>query len=158
MFAYLHCFVLGLYCPSLSLSFRIFMNTSWRCSRGPLLRCYELREDEREIEGWLLFHLRCIGISATTCSSTRQYRREPEGFWRILQQYHNTIQYRTRSEHVFAASCAQDGHFKHGSDFAFGGSDGHGYWKLDGKEWHTRCIKEGDVLVPIPRTVRRNLG
>eukprot|EP00913_Durusdinium_trenchii_P022245 g20900.t1 len=28
----------------------------------------------------------------------------------------------------------EDGHFQHGSDFAFGGSDGHGNWRLEGEE------------------------
>jgi len=30
-------------------------------------------------------------------------------------------------------SC-EDGHFRHGSQFAFGGSDGHGFWQLEGEE------------------------
>ena len=28
----------------------------------------------------------------------------------------------------------EDGHFRHGSQFAFGGSDGHGFWQLEGEE------------------------
>lgn len=69
------------------------------------------------------------------CDHLLFYEAVPARTRGILKDF-ATIPYTTAQDlnMFFAASCAQDGHFKHGSDFAFGGSDGHGYWKLEGKE------------------------
>ena len=40
----------------------------------------------------------------------------------------------------FKVSC-EDGHFRHGSQFAFGGSDGHGFWQLGEEPGDSsRCV------------------